>query len=339
MRRILLLTLTIMAVLVAGFLLVRGLNQGDGQRIIVQDFPAVLDPAQPNIAQGPLTPPPSAVLPTPPVPNSPMEPVHPAIPTPDTQPAPELNPDSSGTAPPLSSNSTSSTPESSQSATVPNSGAAPKAGSTADKSDKNAGKPADAADKTATATKTPAQKPAPAKTTSSFDKNGIMTLTAEMQKNGYRKGDPVMVLVDKGSHFTYVLQKQKGDKVVIVWRASNAIGTEETPTPPGPYKVADKTKWPAWVPPTSIDPEQKPVHPYNKDRKNPLGVARIRLDKFQVALHGTNAPQSIRTDASHGCIRHSNNDILKIFGMVEKGDTVVVTDKFVGTKISKKMFG
>jgi lipoprotein-anchoring transpeptidase ErfK/SrfK len=171
----------------------------------------------------------------------------------------------------------------------------------------------------------------------SFDSNGIFTLKEEMAKNGFKKGEESVVVVDKGSHFTYVLQKQ-GDKVVIVWRASNAIGTEETPSPPGPYKITEIAKDPVWVPTKSIDPEQKPVKPYSQDKNNPLGVGRIRLDKFQVALHGTNAPKSIRTDASHGCIRHSNNDITKIMSMVERGDTVIITEKFVGTKLSKDMF-
>jgi lipoprotein-anchoring transpeptidase ErfK/SrfK len=62
------------------------------------------------------------------------------------------------------------------------------------------------------------------------------------------------------------------------------------------------------------------------------------LDKFGVALHGTNNPHSIRKDASHGCIRHSNQDIMKILSMVRKGDTVIITDKFVGTKLNKDMF-
>lgn len=171
----------------------------------------------------------------------------------------------------------------------------------------------------------------------SFDKKGEVVLTNELSKNGPRKNSESVILVDKGSHFTYVLQKQ-GDKVVIVYRASNAVGGADTPSPPGPYKIAQLTKWPSWVPPKSIDPQQKAVQPYNKDRSNPLGVARIRLDKFQLSLHGTNDPKSIRTDASHGCIRHSNNDIMKVFGMVEEGDHVIITEKFVGTKLTDDMF-
>ena len=168
--------------------------------------------------------------------------------------------------------------------------------------------------------------------------NGEYVLTNAPAKNGFHKGEPVVVVVDKGSHYTYVFQKQADDKVVEVLRVSNAVGKDSTPSPNGPYKVVDKLKWPSWLPPKSIDPKQKAVQPYNKDHKNPLGVARIGLNKFGVFLHGTNDPKSIRSDASHGCIRHSNADILKVFSMVNRGTTVLITDHMVGTKVNKKEF-
>lgn len=168
--------------------------------------------------------------------------------------------------------------------------------------------------------------------------NGRMVLTKFAQKNGWHKGEPVVVLVDKSSHFTYVFQKQKSNKVFLVYRASNAIGTEETPTPYGPYRVTDKLTWPSWIPPKSIDPTQKAIHPYNKDRKNPLGVARISLDKFGIALHGTNAPKTLRTNASHGCVRHSNKDIMAIYKMVKPGSRVIIARKYVGSVLTEKDF-
>lgn len=182
-----------------------------------------------------------------------------------------------------------------------------------------------------------ATKPAPAKKPTSFDDHGIFTLQKAISKNGFHKGEPVVLVVDKGSHFTYVLQKQ-GDKVFLVYRASNATGSSDTPSPPGPYKISDIQKYPTWIPTKSIDPKQKPVQPYNKDHKNPLGVGRIRLNKFDVSLHGTNNPRSIRRNVSHGCIRHSNKDIEKMMAMAKQGQTVIITEKFVGTKISRDMF-
>ena len=168
--------------------------------------------------------------------------------------------------------------------------------------------------------------------------NGTMKLGKEIDKNGFHKNEPVVVIVDKGSHYTYVLQKQAKDNVVKVLSISNAIGKDSTPTPYGRFWVADKTKWPSWVPPKSIDPEQKAIHPYNKDRKNPLGVARVRLNKWDIALHGTNSPRSIRQDVSHGCIRHSNQDIMKLYNMVKVGTPVYITEGFAGTTLKRSDF-
>jgi lipoprotein-anchoring transpeptidase ErfK/SrfK len=156
-------------------------------------------------------------------------------------------------------------------------------------------------------------------------------------KNGFHKGEPVVFLVDKGSHYTHVLQLQK-NHLVEVYKASNAIGKDDTPTPFGPYHVADKLKYPSWIPPKSIDPKQKVVPPYNKTHKNPLGVARITLDKFGIALHGTNDPNSLRHDVSHGCIRHSNKDIMKLYDMASVGDTVIIAKAFSGTEIGRDQF-
>jgi lipoprotein-anchoring transpeptidase ErfK/SrfK len=167
--------------------------------------------------------------------------------------------------------------------------------------------------------------------------NNHYVLTGSLPVNGYHKGAPVVVVVDKGSHSTYVLQLQ-GDHVARVLTVSNTIGSADKPTPPGRYTVLKKEMYPLWIPPVTIDPEQKPVQPYNLTHKNPLGVAAIYLDKFEIDLHGTNEPKLIRKSASHGCVRHSNADILRLFSMVNKGDVVYIVNKFRGKVLNKADF-
>lgn len=167
--------------------------------------------------------------------------------------------------------------------------------------------------------------------------NGHYVLGPTIKVNGYHPGEPVVVVVDKGSHFTHVLQLQK-DTMARVLTISNAVGHSDTPSPPGRYRVASKTLDPKWVPPKSIDPKQKPVEPYSKTKKNPLGVAKINLNKFEVALHGTNAPRQIRKNVSHGCIRHSNKDILKLYGMVKPGTVVYIVNQWRGKVLSQADF-
>jgi len=146
-----------------------------------------------------------------------------------------------------------------------------------------------------------------------------------------------VILVDKGSHTTNVLQLQHG-KLVRVYTVHNAIGKGSTPTPTGRYLVVQKKRYPEWIPPKSIDPKQKIIPPYNVTHRNPLGVAAVYLNKFGIMLHGTNQPQLIRKSVSHGCIRHSNSDIARIYGMVHVGTPVYIANHFAGKVINEKDF-
>lgn len=171
--------------------------------------------------------------------------------------------------------------------------------------------------------------------------NGHYALTGVMKTNGYRSDAPTVVLVDKGSHSTHILQLQhlgNKDEIVRVMTVSNAIGNEDKPTPPGRYLVTMKKKYPVWIPTKEIDPKQKPVPPYNETHKNPLGVAAIYLNKYELALHGTNDPKAIRKSVSHGCIRHSNSDISRIFGMVKRNTPVYIVRQFRGTVLNRSDF-
>lgn len=171
-----------------------------------------------------------------------------------------------------------------------------------------------------------------------FESSTVMTLPAKIAHHDWTKDLPVVVVVDKANTATLVLQMFDGNSVYAVYQADNAIGKEESPTPPGPYVVASKTLQPTWTPPKSIEKKQRTRKPFDQDKDNPLGVAAIRLNKWNIVLHGTNSPHSIGKEASHGCIRHRNDDIMRIYNSVWKGTPVIVADKLEGTKVSKDMF-
>lgn len=171
-----------------------------------------------------------------------------------------------------------------------------------------------------------------------FETSGVMTLPSNIAHHDWTKELPVVIVVDKTNTATLVLQMIEGNSVYAVYQADNAIGKEESPTPPGPYVVASKTLQPTWTPPKNIDKKQRTRQPFDQDKNNPLGVAAIRLNKWNIVLHGTNSPHSIGKEASHGCIRHRNEDILRIYDSVWKGTPVIVAEKLEGTKVSKDMF-
>ncbi len=171
-----------------------------------------------------------------------------------------------------------------------------------------------------------------------FETSGVMTLPSNIAHHDWTKELPVVIVVDKTNTATLVLQMFEGNSVYAVFKTDNAIGKEESPTPPGPYLVASKTLQPTWTPPKNIEKKQRTRKPFDQDKDNPLGVAAIRLNKWNIVLHGTNSPNSIGKESSHGCIRHRNDDILRIYDSVWKGTPVIVAEKLEGTKVSKDMF-
>ena len=62
--------------------------------------------------------------------------------------------------------------------------------------------------------------------------------------------------------------------------------------------------------------------------ENPLGVRAIYLfnrgGDTGFRIHGTNAPSSIGTAASSGCIRMLNHEVSELYGKVRIGAKVVV---------------
>lgn len=45
------------------------------------------------------------------------------------------------------------------------------------------------------------------------------------------------------------------------------------------------------------------------------------------ALHGTNNPASIGTEASHGCVRMFNQDVTELSGLIPLNTPVVIREK------------
>ena len=142
------------------------------------------------------------------------------------------------------------------------------------------------------------------------------------------KGLPVVIVVDESKHLTHVLQVPIDNGALVeVLCLKNSTGKPSTPTPNGRMLVASKQLDPVWVPPASIDPKQRKVERYSKNKHNPLGPAFIALNKGYIGLHGTNQPQQLGRKVSHGCVRHLNADIMKLYPLVRKGTAVYIVDK------------
>ena len=80
---------------------------------------------------------------------------------------------------------------------------------------------------------------------------------------------------------------------------------------PTPTMMAENPRLPRWVP---------GGHPMN-----PLGVRALYLGSSTYRIHGTDAPWTIGTAVSKGCIRMYNQDVLDLYPRVPVGTKVTVT--------------
>lgn len=106
------------------------------------------------------------------------------------------------------------------------------------------------------------------------------------------------------------------------------VGVEGKTTPAGITRIVAKEKNPAWYPPPSIhaeDPTLPAVIPPGPD--NPLGNYALRLGWPNVLIHGTNKPDGVGRNVSHGCIHLYPEDIERLFAEVPIGTPVRVIDQ------------
>ena len=101
-----------------------------------------------------------------------------------------------------------------------------------------------------------------------------------------------------------------------------AVGTPATPSPIGSYKIFYKEVNPTWFPPEKPGTVKKPAVPPGPD--NPLGYRWMEF-LATYGIHDTNAPWSIGTAASNGCIRMHEVDVEKLYEVVEIGTPVLLT--------------
>jgi lipoprotein-anchoring transpeptidase ErfK/SrfK len=114
-----------------------------------------------------------------------------------------------------------------------------------------------------------------------------------------------------------------GDGTAI--RYAIAVGREGAAWA-GTSSVSDKREWPDWTPTANILARQPdlPRH-VEGGPANPLGARALYLGQTMYRIHGTNEPWRIGEEASSGCIRLTNDDIVDLYNRTRLGATVIVT--------------
>ena len=112
------------------------------------------------------------------------------------------------------------------------------------------------------------------------------------------------------------LQLYRGDEVVESFAV--AVGKSAHPTPKGDFGIRRIIWNPRWVPPKVPWAKGKTAKAPG-DPENPMGRVKMFFKEPDYYIHGTNAEESLGSAASHGCIRMSNADIVRLAEVVMEG--------------------
>ena len=95
----------------------------------------------------------------------------------------------------------------------------------------------------------------------------------------------------------------------------------------GTLKISMKRVNPPWTPTQSMLRENPslPKHVPGGHPRNPLGVRALYLGNTLYRIHGTDAPWTIGTNVSKGCVRMHNAHIDELYRKVRVGTKVTAT--------------
>jgi lipoprotein-anchoring transpeptidase ErfK/SrfK len=142
--------------------------------------------------------------------------------------------------------------------------------------------------------------------------------TVRITAPGARPGDIIVSFGDRRLYFITAPGVADSYPIAIPreqsrWEGVTSVSQKrENPSwTPTPTMLAENPKLPRWVP---------GGHPMN-----PLGNRALYLGTSAYRIHGTDAPWTIGTAASKGCVRLFNDDVADLYPRVKVGARVTVT--------------
>jgi lipoprotein-anchoring transpeptidase ErfK/SrfK len=136
---------------------------------------------------------------------------------------------------------------------------------------------------------------------------------------GLAKAYGTIITIDRGN---FKLRLFKGLKLSKTYGV--AVGMPAYPTPTGRYSIANKAVNPAWTAPNSPWAGAYANETVaGGSAENPLKARWMGIVNG-VGIHGTGAPGSIGSRASHGCIRMTVPDVVDLYPRVPVGTPVLI---------------
>jgi hypothetical protein len=147
----------------------------------------------------------------------------------------------------------------------------------------------------------------------------------------YKKGEIIVSFGDRRLYFINETGHAISYPIAIPREQSRWAGvtsvTQKRINPswtPTPTMLAENPRLPRWVP---------GGHPMN-----PLGVRALYLGSSTYRIHGTDAPWTIGSAVSKGCIRMYNQDVLDLYPRANVGAKVTVTwQRYDGVAVASPM--
>ena len=154
--------------------------------------------------------------------------------------------------------------------------------------------------------------------TATFKKAGEKIIVANVRNN--LPEDIHLIVAHKGAKQLYLFNSR--NQMIASFPAT--IGSADTPSPTGTYKVVGVAKNPYYSYSPSNFIQGKNLKPLTlpPGPNAPVGNIWIGLSKKSFGIHGTPNPSLISKTASHGCIRLTNWDANDLGNKVRSGVTV-----------------
>ena len=134
------------------------------------------------------------------------------------------------------------------------------------------------------------------------------------------KGRVTNVVVDRNDK---VLYAYNGNKLVAAYPTT--IGGSATSTPGGKYKIVNKIKMPHYKATVNHDNEAtKKSYILPPGPNSPVGVVWMGLSRPSYGIHGSPVPEGISRQASLGCVRLTNWDVLELYANIDNNATVEI---------------
>ncbi len=144
---------------------------------------------------------------------------------------------------------------------------------------------------------------------------------------------PGTIIIDTPNTYLYVVLRN-GQAI----RYGIGVGRDGF-TWSGVQSITKKAEWPDWIPPAEMIARQPYLPRYMAGGPgNPLGARAMYLGGTIYRIHGTNAPGTIGTQVSSGCIRLTNEDVADLYSRVNVGTKVIVLpmDRRADSSVAKR---